>query len=141
MKESRLLIQGGYGLQGCTRMHHQRTQPVCRVPVAAKRLQRSWPLLFKTRSGRLICIHLQCWEVLPFCRLQRQRCIKILCPKDPVFYIPLALKTAKGQLLPALEVYKTSRCGMACARGQRRSSIKTSLPRRLGLRPLETLVF
>ena len=31
---------------------------------------------------------------------------KILCPKDPDFYIPLALKRAKGQHLPALEVYK-----------------------------------
>ena len=57
-------------------------------------------------SGRLIFIHLQCWEVLPFGRFQRQRCTKILCPKDPVFYTPLALKTAKGQHLPALEVYK-----------------------------------
>ena len=56
--------------------------------------------------GRLIFIHLQCWEVLPFCRFQRQRCIKILCPKDPDFYTPLALKTAKRQHLPALEVYK-----------------------------------
>ena len=41
--------------------------------------------------------------MLPFCRYQRQRCIKILCPKDPDL---LALKTAKGQHLPALEVYK-----------------------------------
>ena len=56
--------------------------------------------------GRLIFIHLQCWEALPFCRFQRQRCIKILCPKDPDFYTPLALKMAKGQRLPALEVYK-----------------------------------
>ena len=56
--------------------------------------------------GRLIFIHHQCWEVLPFCRFQRQRCIKILCPKDPDFYTPLALKTAKGQHLPALVVYK-----------------------------------
>ena len=48
-------------------------------------------------NGRLIFIHLQCWEVLPFCRFQRQRCIKILCPKDPDFYTPLPLKTAKGQ--------------------------------------------
>ena len=56
--------------------------------------------------GRLIFIHHQCWEVLPFCRFQRQRCIKILCPKDPDFYTLLALKTAKGQHLPALVVYK-----------------------------------
>ena len=52
--------------------------------------------------GRLIFIHHQCWEVLPFCRFQRQRCIKILCPEDPDFYTPLGLKTAKGQHLPAL---------------------------------------
>ena len=59
----------------------------------------------------LIFIHLQCWEVLPFCRFQRQRCIKILCPKDPDFYTPLALKTAKGQHLPALEVRRVlGRC-------------------------------
>ena len=44
--------------------------------------------------------------MLPFCRSQRQRCIKILCPKDPDFYKPLALKAANGQHLPALEVYK-----------------------------------
>ena len=56
--------------------------------------------------GRRIFIHHQCWEVLPFCRFQRQRCIKILCPKDPDFYTPLALKTAKGQQIPAPVVYK-----------------------------------
>ena len=44
--------------------------------------------------------------MLPFCCFQRQRCIEILCPKDPDFYTPLVLKTAKGQHLPALEVYK-----------------------------------
>ena len=43
--------------------------------------------------------------MLPFCRFRRQRCIKIPCPKDPDFYTLLALKTAKGQHLPALEVY------------------------------------
>ena len=58
------------------------------------------------KYGRLIFIHLQCWEVLPFCCFQRQRCIKILCPKDPDFYTPLVLKMAKGQHLPALVVYK-----------------------------------
>ena len=56
--------------------------------------------------GRLIFIHHQCWEVLTFCRFQRQRCIKILCPKDPDFYTPLGLQTAKGQHIPALVVYK-----------------------------------
>ena len=57
-------------------------------------------------NGRLIFIHLQCWEVLPFCRFQRQRCIKIRVLRAQDFYTPLALKTAKGQHLPALEVYK-----------------------------------
>ena len=51
-------------------------------------------------------IHLQCWEVLPFSTIQRQRCIKILCPKDPEFYTPLVLNCQKGRHLPALEVYK-----------------------------------
>ena len=56
--------------------------------------------------GRLIFIHLRCWEVLPFLIIQRQRCIRILCPKDSEFYTPLALNRQKGQHLPALEVYK-----------------------------------
>ena len=56
--------------------------------------------------GRLIFIHHQCWEVLPFCRFQRQRCIKIRVLRAQDFYTPLALKTAKGQHLPALVVYK-----------------------------------
>ena len=60
----------------------------------------------KAIFGRLIFAYLQCWEALPFCRFQRQRCIKVLYPKDPDFYTPLALKMAKGQRLPALEVYK-----------------------------------
>ena len=37
--------------------------------------------------------------------IQRQRCTKILCPKHPEFYTPLALKCHKGQHLPALDVY------------------------------------
>ena len=57
-------------------------------------------------SGRLIFIHLECCEVLPFCRFQRQRCMKIRALRAQDFYTPLALKTAKGQHLPALEVYK-----------------------------------
>ena len=55
-----------------------------------------------------------CWEVLPLCRFQRQRCIKILCPKDLDFYTPLALKTAKGQHLPALAVYKNRSPNFVC---------------------------
>ena len=77
-------------------------------------------------SGRLIFIHLQCWEVLPFCRFQRQRCIKILCPKDPDFYTPLALKTAKEQHLPALEVYKNQSPNLD---GQNRQSPIASVQR------------
>ena len=44
--------------------------------------------------------------MLPFSTIQRQRCIKILCPKDPEFYTPLVLNPGKGQHLSALEVYK-----------------------------------
>ena len=66
-------------------------------------------------GGRLIFIHLQCWEVLPFCRFQHQRYIKILCPKDPDFYTPLALKRAKGQHLPELEVYKNQSPSWSCS--------------------------
>ena len=57
-------------------------------------------------TGRLIFIHLHCWEVLPFCIFRRQRCIKIRVLRAQDFYTPLALKTAKGQHLPALEVSK-----------------------------------
>ena len=53
------------------------------------------------RYGRLIFIHHQCWEVLLFCRFLRQRCIKTLCPKDPDFYTPLALKKAKRAAPPS----------------------------------------
>ena len=57
-------------------------------------------------NGRLIFIHLQCWEVLPFCRFSAPVVYKNPVPKDPDFYTPLALKKAKGQHFPALEVYK-----------------------------------
>ena len=63
-------------------------------------------VVFGSVFGRLVFIHLQCWEVLPFWSIQRQWCIKILCPKDPEFYTPLALNRQKGQHLPALEEYK-----------------------------------
>ena len=46
----------------------------------------------KHQIGRLIFIHLQCWEVLPFSRFQRQRCIKIRVLRAQDFYTPLALK-------------------------------------------------
>ena len=56
-------------------------------------------------SGRRIFIHHQCWEVLRFCRFQRQRCTKVRVLRSQDFHTPLALKTAKGQHLPALVVY------------------------------------
>ena len=58
------------------------------------------------KVGRLTFIHLQCWEVPPFCRSQRQRHIKIRVLRAQDFYTLLALKTAKGRHLQALEVYK-----------------------------------
>ena len=64
-----------------------------------------WPCL-GAKKWETDVFHHQCWEVLPFCRFQRQRCSKIPCPKDPDFSSPLALKTDKGQHLPALVVYK-----------------------------------
>ena len=74
--------------------------PAKKVPPRPKLLQKN------SLHGRLIFIHHQCWEVLPFCRFQRQRCIKIRVLRAQDFYTPLALKTAKGQHLPALVVYK-----------------------------------
>ena len=58
--------------------------------------------------GRLIFIHLQCWEVLPFLTIQLQRCIKFMVLRAQEFYTPLALNCPKKQHLPALEVYKIS---------------------------------
>ena len=60
------------------------------------------------RLGRLICfLTSSVGMCCPFVPFSAPACIKILCPKEPDFYTPLALKTAKGQHLPALEVYKT----------------------------------
>ena len=59
------------------------------------------------QNGRLIFIHLQCWEVLPFLTIQRQRYIKSRVLRVQDFYTPLALNCEKGQHLPALEVYKS----------------------------------
>ena len=78
------------------------------------------------QSGRLIFIHLQCWEVLPFCRFQRQRCIKVRVLRAQDFYAPLALKTAKGQHLPALEVYKN----------QSPTKGRSDLQRQCGINPI-----
>ena len=51
--------------------------------------------------GRRIFIHHQCWEVLPFCRFQRQRCIKILCPKDPGFLYTAGAENGKRAAPPS----------------------------------------
>ena len=55
----------------------------------------------KEETGKLIFIPVQCWEVLPFLTIQRQRCMKILCPKGPAF-----LYTAGTRPLP---VYLTTK--------------------------------
>ena len=60
--------------------------------------------LFSRNGGRLIFVHLQCWEVYNICRFQRQRCIKVRVLRAQDFYTPLALKTAKGQHLQALQM-------------------------------------
>ena len=78
----------------------------------------SWFLNLIQIHGRLIFIHLQCWEVLRFCRFQRQWCINILCPKDPDFYTPLALKKAKGQH-PSHVSSQTKRAGEQGKEGKR----------------------
>ena len=62
--------------------------------------------LSRPSNGRLIFIHLQCWEVPPFFIIQRQWCIKFRVLGAQDFYTPLALNCQKGQHLPALEVYK-----------------------------------
>ena len=40
--------------------------------------------------GRLIFIHLQCWEVLPFLTVQRQQCIKFRVLRAQDFYRKIA---------------------------------------------------
>ena len=83
---------------------------------------RSWMLT--TLGGRLILIHLQCWELLPFLTIQRQRCIKILCPKDPEFYTPLALTCQKGGTSQYWRCIKSSLpLGCPGARDPRNSSV------------------
>ena len=57
-------------------------------------------------SGRLIFMHLTCWEGTAILAMQRQCCIKVLCPKDAQCHTVLALNCQKGSTLPALEVYK-----------------------------------
>ena len=63
-------------------------------------------LMGGTQTGRLIFIHLRCWEVLPFLTIQRQRGVKFRVLKPQDFYTPLPLNFQKGQHLPALVVYK-----------------------------------
>ena len=44
--------------------------------------------------------------MLPFLAIQRQRCIKTMCPKDPGILYAAGAETPKGQHRPALELYK-----------------------------------
>ena len=67
--------------------------------------------LFKENAphhGRLILYTSSAGRCCPLLTIQHQRCIKILCPKNPEFYTLLALYCQKGQHLPALEVYNKS---------------------------------
>ena len=52
--------------------------------------------LFSPLIGRLVFIHLRCWEVLPFLTIQRQRCIKLRVLRAQDFYTPLPLNCQKG---------------------------------------------
>ena len=98
-------------------------------------------LQMKSIVGRLIFIHLQCWEVLPFLANQRQWCIRILCPKDPEFYTPLALNCQKGQHLLAPEVYKISvPIVSGPSRLQRRRRCKPKLEPSTGLTAVKVLI-
>ena len=73
------------------------------------------PLCF---VGRLIFIHHHCWEVLLFLTIQRQRCMKILCPKDPEFYTPLVLTCQKRSAPPSTGgVLKSVLPSMGCFPG------------------------
>ena len=47
---------------------------VRKSPQNAEKIARSRGGENSVESGRLIFIHLQCWEVLPFLTIQRQRC-------------------------------------------------------------------
>ena len=58
------------------------------------------------KSGRLIFIHLRCWEVLPLLTIQSQRSIRYRVLGSHHFYTPLPLNCQKGQHFPALVVYK-----------------------------------
>ena len=54
-----------------------------------------WDLVPTFRAGcffgRLIFMHLRCWEVLSFSAIQRQRCIKFRVLRAQGFYTPLPL--------------------------------------------------
>ena len=81
------------------------TSPPARI-ACLRKIEKAVAISGPQILGRLILIQLRCWEVLPFLTFQRQRCIKILCPKDPEIFTLLALNCQKGQHLPTLEVYK-----------------------------------
>ena len=62
--------------------HLWRTPGHVRSPYRQRCLESNLSSILQPKNGRLISIHHQRWEVLPFSTIQRQRCIKILCPKD-----------------------------------------------------------
>ena len=75
----------------------------CHTPPLSCLCHESLPSLI---FGRLIFIHLRCWEVLPFLTIQRKRCIKLRVLRAQDFFTPLPLNCQKGQHLPAPVVYK-----------------------------------
>ena len=56
---------------------------------------------FSPLFGRLIFIHLQCWEELLFCRFQRQRCIKIRVLKGTGFLYAAGIENDKRVAPPS----------------------------------------
>ena len=98
---------GGSGTGSFLKVFHRRSKKKrCFLQGEASLLTVGVFLLTVELFGRLIFIYLQCWEVLPFLTIQRQRCIKLRVVGEQDFYTPLALNSQKGQHLPAPEVYK-----------------------------------
>ena len=66
--------------------------PFCEPPIFG-----GWDKEKSKQHGGLICIHLQCWEVLPFLACQCQRCIKLRVLRAQDFCIMLTLQRKQGQ--------------------------------------------
>ena len=79
---------GGVGARG--------VGPAGRGPVAPRKVS--------TLIGRLILIHLQCWEVLPFLQFSTSGVYKtIQAPQGTEFLCTAGAERQKGQHLPALD--------------------------------------